>query len=263
MKNLMIYISPTGSFDNPRADLASNDALPLSKIQIENSQELGWDKKDIILATNFAYHYGDIQTTQLYGVDFFNRKPQASKINAIIKLFDTGAIQKNELYWFHDLDAFQLEAIVESEIDIKEDEIAMTDFGGAKHFRGMDRWSGGVIYFKSESKDIFDHLQDLIYKKGIDEEEALGILLEQDETMRKRVKKINNTYNFIGYNLRSVYEKSLKPLKVVHFHPLVGKKRLGGVGRESALRFFKGENELNIPLITERLNKIFAYHGIR
>jgi len=97
MKNLLIYISPTHSFDNPRADLASNDVPSLVKVQIENSLELGWKKEDILLVTNFAYKYGDIEALVLDDVDFFDRKPQASKINAIIKMFEHDLIEADEL----------------------------------------------------------------------------------------------------------------------------------------------------------------------
>lgn len=259
----MIYISPTGSFDNDRPDLASNDARPLAKVQIENSLALGWKKEDILLVTNFDYQYGEVKATVLTDVEFFERKPQASKINAIIKLFENGAIKDSEMFWFHDFDAFQLQIITENEIDLAKEDIALTDYGGGKYFGGEDRWSAGSIFFKSGSKDIFYHIKKIMYEKSIDEEEALGLLTIGDANIRKRVKKINNTYNFIGYKLQSVYKKSIKPLKVVHFHPLTGKKRLGGVGVESALRFFKGENQLNTPLITDRLIKIFKYHRIR
>jgi len=259
----MIYISPTGSFDNPRSDLASNDAGPLVKVQIDNSLALGWKKEDILLITNFDYQYGVVKATILKDVAFFERKPQVSKINAIIKLFENGMIKKREMYWFHDLDAFQLQPITEDEIGISDNEIALTDFGGGKYFGGEDRWSGGVIFFKSGAKDILDRIKELAYRKRIDEEEAIGLLVINDPKIRKRVKKINNSYNFIGYKLASVYKKSIKPLKVVHFHPLVGKKRLGGIGEENALRFFKGENPLNTPLVTNRLVKILKYHRIK
>lgn len=262
MKNLLIYISPTGSFDNPRPDLASNDAGSLAKVQIENSLALGWRREDILLVTNFEFQYGETKAIVLLDVDFFERKPQVSKINAIIKLFEHRMIKKNETYWFHDLDAFQLEPITEDEIGILNNEIALTDFGGGKYFGGQDRWSTGVIFFRSGSKDIFDRIKALAYEKRIDEEEALGLLVINDSKIRKRVKKINNTFNFIGYKLRFVYEKSIKPLKVVHFHPLVGKKRLGESGEKNALKFFKGENQLNTPLITDRVVKILKYHRI-
>lgn len=262
MKNLLIYISPTGSFDNDRSDLASNDAGPLAKVQIENSLALGWKKEDILLVTNFDYQYAGVKALVLTDVEFFDRKPQASKINAIIKLFEHGLIENNELYWFHDFDAFQLEVINEAEIELDENEIGLTDYGGGKYFGPEQRWSTGIIFFKAGSKDIFEKMKQIYYEKRIDEEKALHVLTSREPKIKDRVQKVNNSYNFIGYNLQSVYQRSIKPLKVIHFHPLTGKKRLGGVGVESALRFFKGENQLNKALMTPRLVKLLKYHRI-
>lgn len=259
MKNLMIYISPTGSFDNPRADLASNDAGPLVKVQVENSQVLGWKKEDILLYTNFHFQYAEVKANVLENVEFFERKPQASKINAIVKLFEKGIIKDNQLYWFHDLDAYQLVPITEDEIDLGEADMALTDYGGIK-FRGTDRWSTGTIFFKSGARDIFYRMKEVFYEKNIDEEEALCLLTMSDPDIRRRVKKINNTYNFIGYYFKSCYKKSTKPLKVAHFHPHTGRRR---AKIENCFRFFSGENPLNTPLITERLIKIFKFHRIR
>ena len=256
----MVYISPTGSFNNPRPDLTANDAGQLVKVQIENSLALGWKKEDIMIVTNFDFRYGEFTTRVIKDVEFFDRKPQVSKINAIIKLFEKGIIKKGEMYWFHDLDAFQLQPITEKEIRILNNQIALTDFGGGKYFRGEDRWSTGVIFFRSGSKDIFDRIKALAYERKIDEEEALGLLTINDPKIRKRVKKINNSYNFIGYKLQSVYEKSIKPLKVAHFHPYGFIRRLKV---ERPLDFFLGENELHIPLITSRLIRIFKFHRIR
>ena len=260
MKNLLIYISPTGSFNNPRSDLTSNDAGPLAKVQIENSLALGWKKEDILLVTNFEFQYGDFKATVLKDAEFFDRKPQGSKINAILKLFEAGIIKGEQLYWFHDMDAFQLEPITEEEIDISTGELALTDYGGNIKFGGEDRWSTGIIFFKSGSKDIFEKIKEVMYQKSIDEEEALGLLVIEDQKIRKRIKKVSSSYNFIGYNLKPCYKKAIKPLKVVHFHPLAGNRRLK---TDSSLRFFMGENYLNLPLITERLLKLFKFHRIR
>lgn len=259
MKNLLVYISPTGSFDNPRPDLASNDAGPLVKVQIDNSLSLGWKKEDIILVTNFDFTYGGFKATVLKDVDFFERKPQASKINAILALFKKNLIEKDQLYWFHDIDAYQLQPILESDVNINEDEIALTDYGGIK-FGGVDRWSTGTIFFKSNSQDIFNQVKNIMYLKNIDEEEALGLLTINDPDIRKRVIKINNSYNFIGYYFKTIYDSSIKPLKVAHFHPWVGRRR---ARIEDAYKFFSGENPLKTPLITDRLIKIFKYHRIR
>ena len=145
MKNLLIYISPTGSFDNDRPDLTDNDAGFLAKVQIDNSFDLGWKKEDILLFTNFDYEYRGIKASVLKDVEFFERKPQASKINAIVKLFEKGLIKDKELYWFHDLDAFQLHQITESEIGMANVDMALTDYGR------NPRWSTGIIYFKKSS----------------------------------------------------------------------------------------------------------------
>lgn len=262
MKNLMIYISPTGSFNNPRHDLSDNDGEMLIKVQLENSLGLGWDKNDIMLVTNFPYKFKGIRAFNLKDVDFFDRKPQVSKINAIVKLFESGRIHKNTTYWFHDLDAFQLQKITSDEINIDEDEVAVTDFGGAKHFRGKDRFSGGVFFFKSGSYDIFLAIKKLCYELQIDEEEALGIICEQDTRLAKRIKKVDNAYNFIGYNLEILYQKVNKPIKVVHFHPRVGKKRLEGIGKTNSLLFFEGNNPIRTPLLTKKFTKILKKHLI-
>lgn len=253
MKNILIFISPTKSFDNPIVGL-TNDAGLSVKVQIENSLRMGWQKKDFMLFTNFDYEYGDIKATVLDDVAFFERKPQASKINAIIKLFENGIIKSGEIYWFHDMDAFQLCSKPELEIDLGTCDMALTDYGR------NDRWSTGVIYFKKSAKDIFYNIRDLMYKKNIDEERALTILTRTDEKIDKRIKKLNKSYNFTPRNLRTMYALAEKPLRVAHFHPT------GVVWRGSTLRsfdFYKGENSLHIPLITERLIKIFHYHKIR
>lgn len=256
MKNLLIYISPTGSFDNPRSDLASNDAGILSKVQIDNGIDLGWQIEDFVLITNFEYSYRGVKPIIL-DVDFFDRKPQVSKINAIIRMFEEDLVG-DDMYWFHDWDAFQLVPIDEEEIGIADDEIAVTEYGGLM-FAGMRRISTGVIYFKKGSRDIFERMKKLCYEKRIDEEEALCLMVLEDENIKKRVKILNYSYNFIGYSLRRCYKEAIKPLKVVHFHPLTGKRKLG---TDNSLRFFKGDNHIQTQLITDRVVDILKDNGI-
>lgn len=253
MKNLLIYISPTGSFDNDRPDLTDNDAGFLAKVQIDNSLELGWRKEDILLFTNFDYEYKGVKASVLKDVEFFERKPQATKINAIVKLFENGAIKKKQLYWFHDLDAFQLYPITESELGLEAVDVGLTDYGR------LPRWNTGTIFFKNSSIDIFYQIKEVMYKDNLDEERALGKLTKEDPNIRKRIKKMNKTYNFTPFNLRSCYKMADKPIRIAHFHPRGEVKKLG---IERSLDFYKGENKLQIPLITERLIKIFNNHGI-
>lgn len=253
MKNLLIYISSTGSFEGDHPSL-TNDAAKLIKIQIDNNLKLKWKKKDIMLITNFDYEYRGIKARVFKDVEFFKRKPQVSKINAIVKLFDEGLINENELYWFHDLDAYQLLPITEGEINIASDEIAVTDYGVTK------QWSTGVVFFRSGSKDIFEHLKHITYKYSINEELALGILLKKHKNKIKRIKKLNKSYNFTPPNVKFIGTKVTWPLKVVHFHII------GGTGRfevANPVAFFKGNNVKKISLITNQLIKIFDKHKIK
>lgn len=254
LKNLLIYISPTGSFDNDRPDLTCNDAGALAKIQIDNSLDLGWPKKDILLFTNFNYQYRGVKASVLKEVEFFERKPQASKINAIVKLFENEIIKDDGLYFFHDLDAFQLEPMTVPELAMEGFDLGLTDYGR------VSRWNTGTIFFKKTAQDIFKQIQALMYQKNTDEEKALSLLTETKKAIKKRVKKLNKTYNFTPYNLRSCYQMATKPLKIAHFHPLGGIRKLG---IKKSLDFYAGQNKIQTPLITERLIKIFHRHGIK
>lgn len=252
MKNLLIYISPTGSFNNPGLNII-NDASLLIGVQIENSLALGWKPKDILLYTNFAYKYKKVKAKVLENVKYVAQFPQISKINAIIKLFEKGLIKKNELYWFHDLDAFQLEPITESELELGGFDMGLTDYGR------MPRWSTGSIFIKKSSKDIFYRIRSVAYKEKTDEERALTKITDEEENMRNRIKKVNKSYNFTAFNLRGCYKIAIKPIRVAHFHPLAEIRDLGII---KSLDFFKGENKIFTPLITERLVKIFKRHKI-
>lgn len=255
----MVYISPTQSFNNPRNDLTANDAGQLVKVQIENGAQVGWKPEDILLFTNFPYEYRQIKSMVLKNVDFFDRKPQVSKINAIIKIFKLGKIKKNETYMFHDLDAYQLVPIKDDEIKIKSDEIALTDFRGIKKFGSENRWNTSVIFFRSGVLDIFKKMAKICYEKGCDEEEALGLLTRDDAKIKKRVKNMNISYNFNGFNLEKDYKEAIKPIRIIHFHPY-GVIRQLKVDRP--FDFFMGQNKLHLPLISERLFSIFRYHRI-
>lgn len=253
MKNLLIFISPTGSFDNRRSDI-TNDAGSLVKIQIENSLNLGWRQEDILLVTNFDFQYGVVKAVVLKEAEFFDRKPQASKINAIIKLFENGMINKKDLYWFHDLDAFQLHPLIESELELTDFDMGLTDYGR------WSRWNTGTVFFKENARDIFLNIQEIMYRDKINEEMALGELTRDDESIKNRVKRINKSYNFTPYNFQSCYKLAIKPIRVVHFHPY---GTLRGIDAERLLDFYMGENSLGIRLLTDNLIKTFKYHKIR
>lgn len=271
MKNLLIYI-------NPREDFGEEEKITI-KIQIDNSLDLGWKREDIMLVTNFPYEYSGIKAIEVGGENFASFFPQASKINTIVDLFEKGLIEKDQLYWFHDLDVFQNEVITQSELELENVDMGLCDKGR------MPRWATGSVFFKNSAKDIFGFIKEISDKYKINEEPAFNALTSNNllwttgtrpeetmgnrivpanipgtENISQRVKKINITYNFAGWNIRSCYKMAVKPFKVVHFHPFDPVPYPGGA---KALDFFMyGKNKINKILMSERLIKIFNQHGI-
>lgn len=249
----MIYISPTGSFDNP-SHAATNDGSVLIKVQIENSLELGWKLKDIILITNFDFQYGPVKATVIKDIEYFEPFPKASKINAIIKLFEKNLIIRGELYWFHDLDAFQLIPMEDSEIKLGKAFLGLSSYDIYNQPQNLEenkknkKWNTGSVFFKKEAEEIFYRIKGIMYDHEPKEEIALTELTNNYENIRKRVKELDGTYNFVApmAYLFGMTRKPLEPLRVIHYHPHGGHP----------------ETIQNITLIPERLEKIFKSHGI-
>jgi hypothetical protein len=236
------------------------------KIQIDNSLDLGWKREDILLVTNFPYEYNGVKAIIIGDNNLCKFTRQASKINAILTLFESGLI-KDELYFFHDLDVFQMEPI---ELEIPKDSIATTDYGGS------DLWNTGVIFFRQNTWDIFKKIREVVYKYKTDEERALMALTGHDvgmtsahsvgklipadkENFNERVIKLNPTYNFIPRYLEESYKLAEKPIKCVHFH-LIKKKKWEKESQYDIV--VKGQNSLGIPLVNERLKLILNKHGL-
>ena len=241
MKNLLIYINPSKKFGDENKVLA--------KIQIDNSLDLGWTREDIVLITNFEYEYNGIKSTVMDEVKFCDHCPQASKINTIVNMFKLDIIKPNKLWWLHDFDAFQLEPITEGELVMNDVDLALCDYGR------LPRWNTGSMFFKSTSRDIFETMQNLVYKLVLDEEKVLMFMTNSSIDINSRIKKLNITYNLAIRNIKSTYKMATKPLKVIHFHPTWPDKQLLNV-------FMYGENKINTVLMNERLIKIFKDHGI-
>lgn len=244
MKNLLIWIHPTKWFDK--------ESEILVKVQIDNSSELGWKKEDILLVTNFNYEYGGVKALVVGDESYCDHSPISGKVSTIVNLFDRGLIG-DELYWSHDFDAFQLEVIPESEIALGE-----TDMGVCP-FARKPKFAGGSLFFKKSARDIFEKINEVMDEHKAVDENALTYATDKDAELKKRIKVMNISYNFLPYNVVSCYRMAVKPIRVAHFHPFGVIRQLGG---QNGLEFFKGKNKLNRPLITERLIKIFDTHGV-
>lgn len=215
--------------------------------------DLGWKKEDILLVTNFDYEYNGVKALVIGDEGFCVHSPISTKTTTIVNLFERGLIGE-ELYWSHDLDAFQLVEIPEAEIRLGKADM------GACPFARKPKFAGGSWFFKRGARDIFERVAKVACEHQAVDENALTYVTDKDAELKKRIKIMNISYNFLPYNVRSCYERAIKPLRVAHFHPFGKIRQQKG---RNALELFKGKNELNIPLLPERLIKIFDYHGVK
>lgn len=259
----MIYINPRKAFDD--------ESKKLIKIQIDNSIGLGWKREDILLVTNFDYEYNGIKAIVIGDDNYCEYYKMGSKEKTILTMFDMGLIG-NDLYWLHDLDCYQCVPFAEGEPEMDGADMALTDYGS------MTRWSTGSVFFWKSAKDLFETLVKVMDILQLGEEQSLHLLTEKhSETIRakykqdydpskmptlnpKRIKKLNNTYNFIWFNIRNVYARALKPLRCVHFHPEWSWKR-PVIPR--MLDFFMGKNKLNTVFMSRSLIRMFKYHRVK
>ena len=227
MKNLMVYINPSKEFTKNYADLV--------KVQIDNSIRI-WDKKDILLVTNFPYSYGDINSIVAPDDLFCTHRKRASKINVICYMLDNHMI--DDTCWFHDFDAYQVGTFPEDILGNKD--AAFTDYG----FNTM--WNTGSLFFSPKAKDVFEAVREIMNVARVNEEIALKRLTDRNiGNINERYIKLNNTYNLgrMRHN-ELTFEKADKPIKVFHFHPRM-----------------KQLYEEVKPLLPSHLIKIFKKHG--
>ena len=202
MKNLLIYFNPQKEFEPEYGEL--------TKIQIDNSLDLGWKKEDIVLSTNFPYEYKGIKAIVVGPGDYevFDSN-KSSKIPVINWLFTNGFIE-DELYWFHDHDAFQL---IPFEINLETD-AAFT------LFRQPKIWNAGSFFFKKSAEDIFTDIWYYMNKRKTNEQDALTHMWDNNiNNINNRYKLMDIAYNMGIYNIRHNLKGAQLPIKVAHFHP--------------------------------------------
>lgn len=229
MKNLLIFISPN--------KLLSPEYNDLIKIQIDNSLSLGWKASDIIFAANFDYEYKGVKSKIVADYKVFDQN-RSTKVPAIIELFDTDQI-KDDTYWFHDFDAFQL---VPFEVKLKKD-AGFTDHGAFSK-----TWNAGSFFFKKSAKDIFIWIWNWMNKRGINEQNALTYMWQNNfNRIIERCQMLDSSYNLGIYKVDENIKNSELPIKVAHFHP----------HKKHHLELFKSHN-----LLPESLLSIFKNYGI-
>lgn len=91
-------------------------------------------------------------------------------------------------------------------------------------------------------------------------EKTLTKLIKNNAIDSTRYKKLNITYSIPKRYLEIVFNEATKPLRVLHFRP--SDKDI--LMPDTALNMFMyGKNSLKIPLMNDRLIKIFNQHGIK
>lgn len=229
MKNLMIYINPVDKkFSREHEDL--------TKIQIDNSLGLGWKPEDILLVTNFDYEYKGVKSIIIDNYEVFDQN-RSTKIPAINQLFADGIIT-DEVYWFHDHDAFQLEPM---EVDLEK------DAGFTDHGAWSKTWNAGSFFFKKGARDIFLGIWEYMNKRFTNEQDALTYMWQNNiNGINDRYQLISMAYNIGIYRIAENLQKAGQPPKVAHFHP----------HKRRHLDLFR-------DMLPERLLTIFNKYGIR
>jgi hypothetical protein len=196
MKNMMVANLTRGRYKQESIEL-------LLKAQIENSLELGWRVEDIVLLSNFEYEFLGVRATR---VALNETCLTGSKMFAMKYLYENGMVE--EPVWAHDLDAWQNVCFNCPEF---------LDVGVACY--SNDKFNGGSIFWKKQAADIVDKIISEIEGHGENKEEPTLNRILRSHEFRDRVTVLNNTFNVgcSGYVKR--WDRSIKPIRVCHFHP--------------------------------------------
>lgn len=247
----MIYINPLKKFyDSQWGDESDR----LIKLQIDNSLELGWDIKDLVLVTNFEWDYRGVKAV-LVDEELYNYT--SSKVDVINYMFESGLIE-DDRYWFHDLDAFQLEKL---NVNINRKSIALCEYGPTKTAGGQShRWQMGSFFFGNKTYDIFKLIKQKQKEKNLDDERAITWITHR---ISERLVKLNNTYNFglRRRNIKAQYEATNLPIKVIHFHPF-DKKWVYYMNAITPIEAAFGRGTIGKPLINDRFRRLLKEHGL-
>lgn len=239
----MIYVHPNKTWSESWGEQPA-----LARLQVDNSLDLGWRREDIIIVTNFPFSHNGVEATVLEGDHYCPFRETASKINVICHMFDRGWI--NDMYWFHDWDAFQMNDLGPVTLD---NQIGLTDYGITMVTNLNKRPSSGVMFFRHDCGDLFHQWHDAVYRRRNNEEVVLQAMLRQP-AVASRIKFLNITHNLATRKRRvmQTYAIADKPLKVIHFHPKDDRPQEGG----------KTNMELCRPLLTERLTTFLKEYGL-
>lgn len=176
----------------------------LLKAQIENAIQVGWGHNDIIFLANFAFDFMGVKSEV---IDMNTFCLSGSKMFALKWLYDQDRV--TETVWSQDIDCWQNCWFDEPEFE--------TDVGCSTYSNW--KFNGGSIFWKPAARDIVEEVVHRIEAgKEAKEEPMLNKVFKSDE-YKDRIAILNYSYNVGCSGFIPRFEKSLKPIRVCHFHP--------------------------------------------
>lgn len=172
--------------------------------QIENSLALGWKQEDLVVVTNMDC---DQQVTVIRA-ELNQSCLTGSKMFALDQLFALGLIAGGEVWWAHDLDAWQ---------NYWFEPPTFADIALAEY--STPRFNGGSVFLRSSARDLIETITTNIRETRAQKEEpAINRVLRAPQNF-PRVTTLNSTYN-VGCSAYAVrHQRSEKPILVSHFNP--------------------------------------------
>ena len=185
----------------------------LLKAQIENHIELNWNPKNIILVSNFDFEFMGVKSINTELNKFCLT---GSKMFAIKWLFENYNFN-GELIWAHDLDCWESVPVHLPLYDIGGNLTGIKYVGCAQY--SNPKFNGGCIFWKESAKDIIDEIVKRLTETTERKEEPTINKVFKSKEYKDRITKLNHTYNVGCSGFSARMGKSLKPIRVCHFHP--------------------------------------------
>ncbi len=176
----------------------------LLKAQIENALAVGWEPENIIFLSNFEFEFMGIKA-EVIPMNTFCLS--GSKMFALKWLYDQGRVK--ETTWSLDLDCWQNVWFDRPEFD--------TDVGCSTY--SNPKFNGGSIFWTPDAGDIVDEVVARITSGEEPKEEPTLNKVFKSKEYKDRVTVLNYSYNVGCSGFIPRFEKSLKPIRVCHFHP--------------------------------------------
>lgn len=269
MQNVASFVRLTGGGRKGRWRYADSDLfLRYLKVHIENSLRF-WEAEQIVIGTNFAFEYMGVRTHVIQS-DVRNWSSFSNKLLIVAELIDRGVIA--EPFWYHDLDAFQLQPFefpIESGVGFTRHTIRRRKLQGGSSFYAPDSFdfprvmSEGMEIFRAKKEESFfynlllPHPAKEVKMKRLRKRyspECVEYAEKHFWGYTDRLRMLDWTWNlFRVRDFTEKYQQAEKPIKVCHFHPEIP---------ACAECFVYGMNKHGVRVVDDTLKEIMQKHRL-